>query len=553
MGTFRLGINMAGAVSAGSYTAGVLDFLVEALDEWQAAKERGDAVPRHELSLDVFSGASAGGMCAAIASAMVQGEFDHIHDTRLVGTTNRFYESWVNKIDITRLLEQNDLRDGEPVYSLLDCTVIDEIAQYAIVPGAPKQRTYIPSNLTLLLTLTNLTGIPYSLPSVGDSSLDESALYHADRLRFETVLPGGTPSTPSAKPLPLGQPTEGAWPLLQEAAKATGAFPIFLRPRQIQRDIVDYTPPMWDSLNPPPHAPPPVSPNWPKNTTAIGTINVDGGVIDNDPFTLAHDYVASRKPTAKDNENPREPLKADRAVVTVAPFPAQGKFVAAPDFSQGATVPAAIGQLLSVFISQSRFFGESLALITAGTSSRFVIAPSDPSQPAKLALQGASLGAFGGFFERSFRAHDFQLGRRNCQQFLRYHFALPVGNPIIADGLASLGSRSADAVAKFGVNAPPDARSQHDSRWIPIIPLCSDRVTEDVPNPARGQISRTKLEEITDLVAKRISGVLPALLRDLPSEPLRFCLGGAAKLGLWFGKGKIRDYLMAQLGDSIGS
>jgi hypothetical protein len=61
MAAFKIGINMAGAISAGAYTAGVLDFLIEALDQWEAAKQRGDMVPRHEVSLDVFSGASAGG------------------------------------------------------------------------------------------------------------------------------------------------------------------------------------------------------------------------------------------------------------------------------------------------------------------------------------------------------------------------------------------------------------------------------------------------------------------------------------------------------------
>lgn len=396
MTTFRLGINMAGAVSAGSYTAGVLDFLIEALDEWQAAKDRGDAVPRHEISLDVFSGASAGGMCAAIASAMVQGEFEHIHDTSLVGTTNRFYESWVNKIDITNLLEKNDLTENGPVYSLLDCTIIDEIAKYAIVPGTPVRRSYIPPNLTLFLTLTNLTGIPYSLPGVGTSSLDESTLYHADRLRFETILPGGTTSTPSAKPLPLGEPTQDAWPLLQEAAKATGAFPIFLRPRLLHRDAVDYDIPMWESVNPKARNAPPVRPAWPPDTESIETVNVDGGVIDNDPFNLAHDYLASLPPSPPENQNPRHPLEADRAVVTVAPFPAHSTFDAAPNFSKDAAVFAAVGQLISVFIGQSRFFGESLALITAGASSRFVIAPSDtllPKEPRRCKARAWGLSA----------------------------------------------------------------------------------------------------------------------------------------------------------------
>ena len=35
---FEIGLVMAGAISAGTYTAGVIDFLIEALDEWESAK-----------------------------------------------------------------------------------------------------------------------------------------------------------------------------------------------------------------------------------------------------------------------------------------------------------------------------------------------------------------------------------------------------------------------------------------------------------------------------------------------------------------------------------
>ena len=94
MAAIKLGINMAGAISAGAYTAGVLDFLIQALDEWYAAKAAGENVPGHDISIEVISGASAGGMCAAIAGTQVQESFDHITDTTQVGTNNRFYESW---------------------------------------------------------------------------------------------------------------------------------------------------------------------------------------------------------------------------------------------------------------------------------------------------------------------------------------------------------------------------------------------------------------------------------------------------------------------------
>jgi hypothetical protein len=481
---------------------------------------------------------------------MLQGDFEHIHDTSQEGTSNRFYESWVNKIDIRELLQTRDLQKRAAVYSLLDCTIIDEIAKYALVPGSPKTRRYISPNLTLFLTLTNLIGIPYSLNDVGSGSLEESTLYHADRLRFETVRPGESTSIATAKPLPLGRPGEGAWPLLEEAAKATGAFPIFLRPRQLKREIADYACPMWESINRAVNSNPPIEPNWTKDIgKTIDTINVDGGVIDNDPFDLAHDYLASLDPPRTDNQNPREPLKAERAVITVAPFPSQGEFIPKPAFAEEATLLSSLTRLISTFISQSRFFGESLAVITTGTSSRFIIAPSDTAlPPGTPALQCASLGAFGGFFERCFRAHDFQLGRRNCQQFLRYHFALPTQNPIIASGLATLGPRAADVLTRFKVKAPPDATSELDCAWVPLIPLCSKVVETDVPEPRPGKITEDDLNEIVDLIDKRLSALMPLLLRDVPSEPVRLCLEGLAKLIELFGKGKTKNYLQTQLG-----
>ncbi len=62
--TYHLGLAMAGAVSAGAYTAGVLDYLFETLERWEAEKIKG-GVPTHKVVLDIMGGASAGGMCAA--------------------------------------------------------------------------------------------------------------------------------------------------------------------------------------------------------------------------------------------------------------------------------------------------------------------------------------------------------------------------------------------------------------------------------------------------------------------------------------------------------
>ncbi len=51
-------------------------------------------------------------------------------------------------------------------------------------------------------------------------------------------------------------------------------------------------------------------------------------------------------------------------------------------------------------------------------------------------MASAILGGFGGFLAEAFRRHDFYLGRRNCQAFLRWHFALPETNRLF-DGFAA--------------------------------------------------------------------------------------------------------------------
>jgi Patatin-like phospholipase len=524
---FKIGINMAGAVSAGAYTAGVLDFLMEALEEWQKAKDAVRAqlaqpapgstfdnpVPLHDISVEVFSGASAGGMCAAIASVMVQGNFEHITDPNATNTNNTFYEAWVNQIDISKLLTVNDLKDDGPLVSLLDSTIIDAIAKTALTPGTPSPQPYISKSLSLFLTLTNVRGVPYQLYSDPSPTLNEFITYYADSVRFETTHPGSPTSSPFAKPLPVGQPQDGAWPLLQSAAKATGAFPLFLAPRQLTRDLIDYSVPKWSPLSSPPPAPPILSdlPNPPPTTTL--TLNVDGGVTDNDPFDLAHDFLASQNPKATNGMNPRAPLDANCAVISVAPFPSADRYDPQFNFSEAAGLLPMLGRLATVLLSQSRFLGESLALLASGAAfSRFVIAPSDSGQGRKDALQCASLGAFGGFMERSFRAHDFLLGRHNCQKFLKTFFRLPIGNPIILAGQTEAGTYAPKIQAQFTDDPPPGVTvPPYGKVWMPVIPLVGSAFNP-VPNPVRGSISKDAIKAIADQMLKRLNAIKGPLL-----------------------------------------
>ena len=67
---FSIGLTMAGAVSAGAYTAGVMDYLIETLENWEKARKNGekDVPSDYKVKIEIMSGASAGGITAALAA-----------------------------------------------------------------------------------------------------------------------------------------------------------------------------------------------------------------------------------------------------------------------------------------------------------------------------------------------------------------------------------------------------------------------------------------------------------------------------------------------------
>lgn len=573
MASFKIGINMAGAISAGAYTAGVLDFLTEALDAWYAAKREGQEVPAHDISIEVFSGASAGGMCAAISAILLQNDFQHISDTTQTNTTNRFYESWVNWIDITELLKTDDLKKGQPVVALLDCKIIEKIARDALVlgPALPQPRQYVSSNLTLFLSLTNLRGVPYSLNGVAPGSVEETIFFYGDQIRFEILGEGETrPPSPAANVIKVSDPAAD-WSLLKTAAMATGAFPVFLAPRVLPRHQAHYTPPLWESCESAgKNDSQPILPTFPSNLPdPFDTLNVDGGVTNNDPYNYTRDYLASLEPVPQDQQLERDPRKADRAVLSIAPFPTTEPYPIKYDAGTNASVLRALPRLFSALISQSRFFGESLSHIMNGTTfSHFVVAPSDDelvnnfessakSEEKPSALQCATLGAFGGFFERGFRAHDYALGRRNCQKFLRDHFVLPVDNVVMKEALDRLAPDARQRILNtFQRPAPATPQgtlltaAQTEAVWLPIVPLCSPELVLPIPPVPRVQMGRAKLDQILNLILQRFRAVMSVISPTLPSVTLQIFLWPGRWIIPWLAKKPLRNKLIKELGDS---
>lgn len=511
----ELGLVMAGAVSAGAYTAGVVDFLVEALDAWHRPGPGQPAGPPHRVRLASLTGASGGAMTAGILAGIVAGRPHrpvHAGDPGPAVADNALFESWVNRIDAQVLLAPDDLRGDGRLVSLLNGSGLDAIAAAALPAGAGgRPRAWAGDGIDLAFTITNLRGVPYNL-GFGEAEAESQPRpghgmrRHAEALRFR--LGGAAPGEGGAIALDWSMAGPG-WQRLQQAALASGAFPLALPPRPLERPVGDYDGELWPFPAGPDESPPacrrwqPLPPHWgghpPPDRLAF--LAVDGGMLDNQPFTLGRGLLVGRPPVA-----PRPPV-AGRSLVSIDPFPDIVGFRPAEAAPEGLLDLARA--LLVAMKNQTRFKPEEL--VTAQDdpmASRHMVAPSRriDGERADHPLAGGVLDGFGGFLDRAFRVHDFRLGRLNCQRFLVRHLRLPADDPLFARWPAALRERHADRRGR-----------------LPVLPLAGDAATP-LPVPDWPRLDPARTGELRRLLRGRIRALLPQAIDHLlarSSLPMR--------------------------------
>ncbi len=513
---FEIGLVMAGAVSAGAYTAGVVDFLIQALDEWYKAKEeRPDEVPNHEVCLKVMAGSSAGGMTGAITAAALNSEYMPV--TSLPGQepdehtvkNNKLYDSWVRLIDIRHLLGRTDLISPDSrVISLLDSSILNDIADTAInyIPNGRK-REYVADRLHLLMTVTNLKGIPYDISFKGISGATHRIAQHTDHVEF--IVSQTDPDDPEVIWLDSDTPDTPEWNMVKQFALATGAFPGGLAPRYLNRKRTSYDLRKWPVPTRPNKSDArcseliPIKPSWPESMLQeedYRFLAVDGGVMDNEPLELARQILAGNG-----GFNARSARESTRAVLMIDPFPAENTADHVDEEDQD--------DLLSVFktlfgslLTQARFKPDELILANSSkVYSRYLIAPTrrDPNgEMAEHPIASGTLGGFGGFLSKKFRMHDFQLGRRNCQQFLRRYFSIPVSacnhNPVFSH-------YTSEELERFSFE-------KDGKKHMPVIPLVGSAEREAYPlvwhtlrlNDQELNELKARVEARTEIVIKRL-------------------------------------------------
>jgi hypothetical protein len=599
---FQIALAMSGAISAGAYTAGVFDFLIQALDEWEKARNGPDAstIPNHFVGIKAMSGASAGAIVAAIGAVALADadqkpiEFDTDHEgkQKIKCYLRKVYETWVVKPGLVAegeekldFLQTSDLDgvpepaddfsrtrdipsaegDPQPVTSLLNSRLLDAAARAALdvkhVTASP--RPYLSKTLHVYLTLSNLRGVPYSVPFDGGTRAKTGGNYdnglrpnryhmisHGDRVHYAVTGLGAWDTTSdfadndqkrelNAECLVTPDPDKSNWKDYAVCALASAAFPVGLAPRLIGATLgtpdeyEDRKLPI-DSLASDPTLPPAWLPKV-RAEKPFWFTTADGGIIDNDPFEYARFSLKRRLPPG-DLDNSEEPAtlkledhlpsdldKADRAVIMVSPFPELK-----PIAPEGKPVPdlvSSFSALMPALIAQARFKPDEIVLAAkADHGSRYLIGPSRVTtvkeatmgedgkvltpkveKEERYGIASGLLGGFGGFVERSFRDHDFQLGRRNCQRFLQQAFALPPKNKIIESWPAVVDKSNFKAIQT------EDDKKRNAPDTYCVIPLFGT-ATAEVVLPAWPRISQTRFDILQTRIVERFDAVASRLL-----------------------------------------
>lgn len=254
----RLAITIAGAVSLGSFEAGVLYEVLAAIKQHN---ENPATTADQRIEIDVLTGASAGGMTATIAAQKLLFEAAALDGPY----QNSLYRPWVVEVDLDGLLA---LQPGEdPSHSILSSNFVESISQKYLTQRyqshiSPTITTHAAAARTihLGLALSNLNGVNYSKSTYPSGSFNYTR--YQDQILHKIE--------PRAE-----YDDEDLWEALRNAAVSCGAFPFAFRVKELFRHKSEY-----------PEADPKTFGSEVETFTYT-----DGGVFQNEPLGMAKNFV----------------------------------------------------------------------------------------------------------------------------------------------------------------------------------------------------------------------------------------------------------------------
>jgi len=266
----KLAITVSGAVSLGSYEAGVMYEVVRAIGRHNESR---DTPEEDQILIDILTGASAGGMTATILAQKLMFEADALEGDYF----NSLYMPWVTDVNIFDLLTE---RPGDsPTKSLLSSKFVEDISRRYLTSRyqshADPPRTHhsaAADKIRLGLALSNLNGVDYKV----DTWPKGEFIYTRFQDQLKVLIENAA-----------SDDTMDVWEPLRNAAVSCGAFPFAFSAVEVVRHKFEYDSPDLGSQ-------------------ILPTQNfcyTDGGVFQNEPLGMAKDFVDIIDPEHVDTDN----------------------------------------------------------------------------------------------------------------------------------------------------------------------------------------------------------------------------------------------------------
>jgi hypothetical protein len=411
---------------------------METLERWQQKKDQirsklntqleltneEKLIPLHDVVIEVLSGASAGGMTAAVlAYSFNDNSYYNRQEGKLSETdytsVNKFdrpsklYRTWIDMVDdncgstFKKLMDPKDVAPLQEMKSILNSKPIDDIAANAIPETINfKPPSYVSEFVSIILSVTNLEGVPIDIRFSNIDKEDPTCnvfKIHSGFLHYQF----------KEQALNIDYPaeiiTEETKEHLAAAAKATGAFPFGLSNRKIvvrRKFFEKYKTKLKESYK--------IDVNLTLQEGQDYVFNaVDGGAINNEPIGTTVRILECKKNDYYPND--------ENYLILIDPFPTITNAVKRQEYFEPRdySLLEQASKLIGAIRNQSMYRQEDLLDGLEMDKNRFLIAP---AKRKHYFLASGLIEGFAGFFKKEFRCHDYQLGRKNCQTFLRFYF-----------------------------------------------------------------------------------------------------------------------------------
>jgi predicted acylesterase/phospholipase RssA len=383
----KLAVVISGAVSLGSFEAGVIYEVLEAIARHNESLSENSENDENRIEIDVITGASAGGMTACILAQNLLYDDGSLREPY----KNSLYKAWVEKVDIVPLLK---VAKEDQHISLLNKGVVERIAAELLQDKEEPERTKHPaasSEIQIGVAMSNLNGFNYQVKTSGNKTF----AYTRFKDQFVCSVRREENGDAVLKEKKLEDDTwedftDIKWSDLREAGISSGAFPLAFPMKSIFR-VGSGKFSNRDSKK--------KNDDNPDSVHKGNYLYTDGGVFENEPVGMARALVDHNK-DEKDN--------VTRYYLLVKPGerkPSEDTFL-----NQKENLLTTAIALFGAIFQQAQFQDWIMERI----DSPLLTITSKDSE-----LIGDVFSAFSGFLEEKFRAYDYNIGRERARDELK--------------------------------------------------------------------------------------------------------------------------------------